>query len=647
MKAWGPLVASLLLLGCGGNNNVASQLIDQPDFEPEGQAKCKVGASQEKPLIVEWPSGERADLEARSRQGGLVVVRYEGCEMQILSRCKAPGAYAYIPVTTKQDTLVIQNEDELYANLPVGAVKLEGKLQSAGSLNVTMTLVGKFAADRFDVVDNELEGACDGATHVVVGMNVGAFEFFAGGSAEVGGGVRVGDTVGAGAKSAAKRETLSRDGNTDACRKASTDDEGPPTGCGASLRLEVAPLAPAETAKTKVGPPPTELVCPAGTTLTDGMCQPKVSRTCPEGMEFASGRGCIPLIAPLQAAALPTKGSPTLGPDGAAVTIQWFGGYQDPYSRLANATLKKVMARYTGQVKLVFRHAPLAFHKLGRPAAYAALEAFAQKGNNGYWKMHEALYALKPLTEDGIRNAAQGLGLDMARFDDAMKRNVHKTKVDEDFALFNAQGFRGTPTFTVNKDIINGSQPVEMFNMAVARAIAGKDGRQLPVPTGVAKVGSNSALVQIHWFGSFQDPATARMAPVIDKLLEAYPKRLSVIWRNHPLPMLDRSRPAARVSRLSVGGRAWGIVRTLLDHPTQLSDDAVVGYLERLHIDEKRVREALAGQDRYDDAVDLDLADAKRFSASQVPTFFVNGDKLEGPQTLPQLKAAVEKALNP
>lgn len=647
MKVWGPLVAALAVVGCGGNDNVASKMVDQPDFEPEGQAKCKVGASQDKPLIVEWPSGERADLEARSRQGGLVVVRYEGCEMQILSRCKAPGAYAYIPVTTKQDTLVIQNEDELYANLPVGAVKLEGKLQSAGSLNVTMTLVGKFAADRFDVIDNELEGACDGATHVVVGMNVGAFEFFAGGSAEVGGGVRVGDTVGAGAKSAAKRETLSRDGSTDACKKASTDDEGPPTGCGASLRLEVAPLAPAETAKTKVGPPPTKLVCPAGTTLTDGMCQPKMSRTCPAGMEFADGRGCIPLIAPLQAAALPTKGSPVLGPDGASVTIQWFGGYQDPYSRLANDTLKAVMARHAGRVRLVFRQAPLAFHKLGRPAAYAALEAFAQKGNNGYWKMHEALFALKPLTEAGIRKAAEGLGLDMTRFDDAMKRDVHKAKVDEDFAHFNAQGFRGTPTFTVNKDIITGAQSVETFNLAVARAVAGFDGRQLPIPPRAAAAGPHRPLVQIHWFGSFQDPATARMAPVIDELLKAYPARVSVIWRDHPLPMLDRSRPAARVSRLASGGRGWGIVRTLLRHPTELSDDAIVRHLAPLHIDEEQVRQALAGGKRYDAPIDDDLADAKRFSASQVPTFFVNGIKLEGPQTLAQLKAAVAKALNP
>ncbi len=41
------------------------------------------------------------------------------------------GGYTYTAVTTKTDTIRISNEDELYAAMPIGAVRFEGKLRKA------------------------------------------------------------------------------------------------------------------------------------------------------------------------------------------------------------------------------------------------------------------------------------------------------------------------------------------------------------------------------------------------------------------------------------------------------------------------------------------------------------------------------------
>src|SRR5690349_20089989 len=129
------LVSSVLLVafapmamglgGCGTSQNAASQLVKAPELPTDKQAKCKVAKSQSEPLIVEWPDAARGRLESVSRRG-LVAVRYEGCELAVLPRCTVKstnGAYSYSPITRKQSKVTIKDADELYANMPVGAVK--------------------------------------------------------------------------------------------------------------------------------------------------------------------------------------------------------------------------------------------------------------------------------------------------------------------------------------------------------------------------------------------------------------------------------------------------------------------------------------------------------------------------------------------
>ncbi len=234
LKRW-VWAAGLACLGCGGG--VAPEP-RAPAFQPEGQTKCGVKKSTDRPLIIEWPSSDRAELEAAAKRG-LVVVRYQGCEMEVLSQCNVAGEYRYTPTTRKLEQVTIRDADELYSQLPVGAARLEGRLQKAGELDVAMHIVG-----RYDAADSEtkgMNGACAGATHVITGLTTGAFEFTAGASSEVGGGVGV-LGVAAGGKQSRAKELLNRDGNPTSCERSSSSDEAPPDGCGALLRVEVSPL---------------------------------------------------------------------------------------------------------------------------------------------------------------------------------------------------------------------------------------------------------------------------------------------------------------------------------------------------------------------------------------------------------------------
>ena len=160
-------------------------------------AKCGGTGSTMNPLVIEWSAGDRASLEARMRSG-LVVVRYEGCAVEVLRNCKvAEGSYRYVGITRKNDVIHIRNSDELYARLPLSAVKFEAKLAKAGELSVAMALVGQFETDSVEHSREQLAGQCETATHVVTAAQSGAFELHPGESAEIGLGVDV-QGVGAG-----------------------------------------------------------------------------------------------------------------------------------------------------------------------------------------------------------------------------------------------------------------------------------------------------------------------------------------------------------------------------------------------------------------------------------------------------------------
>lgn len=263
------MFGALCAIACG---SPSSKLAKPPEYAPKGETKCGVAKSQSSPLIVEWPSSERARLESMTKNG-LVAVRYIGCEMQTLPNCRVREKYRYTALTPKHDQMRITSEDELYASMPIHAASFEGKLQQAGELNVSMTIVGRFEAESASFDTGSLEGECREATHVVSAITTGAFRFFAGAGASTEGGAAV-LGAGVGAKSSSSQETLAQDGNESACSGSSASDSAPPFECGALIRLEVTPITAGKpsvrpvVAEAKPAPPksaakPTSLPAPA------------------------------------------------------------------------------------------------------------------------------------------------------------------------------------------------------------------------------------------------------------------------------------------------------------------------------------------------------------------------------------------------
>lgn len=145
---------------------------------------------------------------------------------------------------------------------------------------------------------------------------------------------------------------------------------------------------------------------------------------------------------------LPQNNSPVKGPDAAKVTITIFSDFQCPYCARLLPTLEQVMQAYPKQVRMVFKQFPLSMHPFAQPAALASLAA---RNQGKFWPLHDQLFAnYNKLNDALIRQLAEGVGLDMARFDKDVANPALQQEVAADTQLGVQAGVRGTPAAYIN-----------------------------------------------------------------------------------------------------------------------------------------------------------------------------------------------------
>jgi protein-disulfide isomerase len=118
----------------------------------------------------------------------------------------------------------------------------------------------------------------------------------------------------------------------------------------------------------------------------------------------------------------------------------------------------------------VFRDYPLPMHAHARGAAEAAACANAQ---GKYWPYHEKLFAnQQALGDDKLKEYAQQVGLDTAKFDQCLKDKQFAAAIDKDMADGAAVGVNGTPAFFINGRMLSGAQPFARFKEEIDADLA-------------------------------------------------------------------------------------------------------------------------------------------------------------------------------
>ena len=142
-----------------------------------------------------------------------------------------------------------------------------------------------------------------------------------------------------------------------------------------------------------------------------------------------------------------------------------FSEFQCPFCKRVNPTIDQIMKEYGDQVRVVFKHNPLSFHKDAPLAAQAALAA----GKQGkFWQMHDILFqnqkALKP---ENINSYAKEIGLNMSQFASDLNSAEIKAQIAADQAQAKELKARGTPHFFINGRRLRGAQPFPAFKKLI------------------------------------------------------------------------------------------------------------------------------------------------------------------------------------
>ncbi len=164
------------------------------------------------------------------------------------------------------------------------------------------------------------------------------------------------------------------------------------------------------------------------------------------------------------------------GDPRAPVTIVEFSDFQCPFCRKSAATLRDLLARYNGQVKLAFRDFPM---RAVHPQAQAAAEAARCAGEQGkFWEFHDALFAADQpkLDAAGLAATARRVGLDERSFTSCLSEGKFKAQIEQDIQDGAKAGISGTPGFFINGVFLNGAQPEAEFEKIIDRELAAVGG---------------------------------------------------------------------------------------------------------------------------------------------------------------------------
>ncbi|HET6582073.1 MAG TPA: thioredoxin domain-containing protein, partial [Nannocystaceae bacterium] len=378
-----------------------------------------------------------------------------------------------------------------------------------------------------------------------------------------------------------------------------------------------------------------------------------------------------------------------IGPDpqsrgnaDALVTIIEFGDFQCPHCQRVAATVDQVLSRHGPEVRVVFRHLPLAMHPEAKNAAKAALAA-ARQGK--FWEMHDKLFERQfELAPDKYRTYASEVGLDLAKFDTDFADAALDGRIEDDVAAATRFGATGTPSFFVNGRFISGVQPIEVFDALVkeemerARRFVERRGHTrkklyddmtsrfasevqkatvTPVPpdtgerfeiatAGLPKKGASAfARISVVECADFDCPYCQRATKTITRLLADYPTQLSFFFLHNPLSFHPSAEAAARAAvAADKQGKFWEMHDKLYDQQDARTEADFIRFATELKLDADKFKTDFAAAETA-----TTVAEQKKICtdnrATGTPSFFVNGRLVEGAQPYETFRAILDAEL--
>ena len=169
-----------------------------------------------------------------------------------------------------------------------------------------------------------------------------------------------------------------------------------------------------------------------------------------------------------------------------------------------------------------------------------------------------------------------------------------------------------------------------------------------PVEAGDAPfLGGKDAKVTIVEFSDFQCPFCSKGAKIITKLKKKYGNKIKVAFKNFPLPFHNQAKGAA-LAGLCANEQStekfWKMHDLMFENQTKLSAEGLEGLATKAGVDIAKFKSCVS-KNTYLAKIDRDMAEGKKVGVKSTPTFYVNGQLINGAQPVEVFSELIDKEL--
>jgi protein-disulfide isomerase len=158
-------------------------------------------------------------------------------------------------------------------------------------------------------------------------------------------------------------------------------------------------------------------------------------------------------------------------------------------------------------------------------------------------------------------------------------------------------------------------------------------------------IGTPGAAVTIIEFSDFECPYCKLSQPVLKEILERYPGKVKLVYRDFPGPNHAHAQQAAEAAQCAAEqGRFWQYHDALFDRQVAGSGWDFSALAQATGIDLSAFEECRRSG-RVRSEVSRDVRDGSAVGVMSTPTFFINGRPLVGARAFADFQALIEKIL--
>lgn len=161
------------------------------------------------------------------------------------------------------------------------------------------------------------------------------------------------------------------------------------------------------------------------------------------------------------------------------------------------------------------------------------------------------------------------------------------------------------------------------------------------------QLGPANAPITFVEYSDFQCPYCAQVQPIIKQILEKYPGKIKLVWKNLPIKQLHPTAELTAQAALCAGeqDKFWQYHDLLFANQEYFTSEILTGFAKQLDLDISGFSVCLSSG-KMSPRVGKTLQEAADLNIDSTPHFYINNQEISGADELENFERVIEIELN-